>query len=253
MKLKEIQQKFVDFVYRDDNSIKDVLDAQHPDLSMRIYKNNVVHNLLSAVSLMYPTVYAILGDKKFTELGRRYIKSQPSSDGNLDVYGIDFVDFLNNGKLVEGYIISIAKLDLDFHLSYIAKDYTVRALEDYKNISQSDYERIVFIVNPTVRVSCLQDDVLDTWKEYKKKSLLPKRHNYQKKKNYIVIYRNIEVDVCTLRLNNTEYKFLQEALNGESLYKIYSTLEDDLQKCSFVDILNKLIINNIVVGFYLNK
>ncbi len=243
MKLKNIQKAFLDCIYRGDDSLKSILSNHHPDLSINIYRNNAICNLISALSVMYPLVYKRLGDCKFNKVSKEYIKYNPSRDGNLDVYGFTFPQFLKDCKEIEGYIYDLAKLDLAYHNVYIAVDYCVRPVEDFKSIALEDYEKVVFVINPALKLLVLDHDILSMWRG---ESIdMPLNHRVD-----VIIYRDTKSRICIISLDGMEAAFIKQSMKKKNFYQIFCNVEKNFPNGDVSKIINKLVTNNIVIDYY---
>lgn len=246
MKLQDIQKQFLDCIYRDDDLLKSSFNNRYPDLSLNIYKNNAIHNLVSALSIMYPSVYNQLGEDAFNKVSKDYIKDNPSRDGNLDVYGINFPEFLRYHKNIKGYIYNLAQLDLAYHAVYVAVDYSIRPIDDFKNIASNDYTNLIFLVNPTLQLLELENDVLHIWKHQTKD--VPVRRN-----NYVAMYRDSKVRVCAILIDEIEYFFIKQSVDNIKFYQIFCDIEEKFPGNDISNIINKLVLNNIIIDYDITK
>lgn len=244
MKLQNIQKAFLDSVYRGDDSLQSVLSNHYPDLSINIYRNNAVYNLINALSIMYPAVYKILGEYKFNKVSKDYIKLNPSRDGNLDVYGVTFSCFLKEKKYIKDYICDLARLDLAYHDIYIAVDYCARPVDQFKHIASEDYEKVVFVINPALQLLVLEHDVLSMWGGEVVDVPL-------KSKGDIVMYRDSSSRICAVPLDAMEAGFIRQATLKKTFYEIFCDLAKSFPNGDIGRVINKMVTNNIVIDYYI--
>lgn len=244
IKLQNIQKAFLDCVYRGDDSLQSVLSNPYPDLSISIYRNNAVYNLINALSIMYPAVYKVLGEYQFNKVSKDYIKFNPSRDGNLDVYGITFPCFLKEKKDIKSYVCDLARLDLAYHDIYIAIDYCARPVDQFKHIALEDYEKVVFVINPALQLLVLEYDVLSIWSGDAVAKPLKSKVN-------IVMYRDSGSRICAVPLDDIEVAFIEQAMLKKKFYKIFCDLENRFPNGDIGKIINKLVTNNIVIDYYI--
>ena len=114
---------------------------------LNIYRNNVTGNFESVLSSIFEVVKKIVGEKYFEKLVTEYIKTYPSTSGNLDYYGDSFPKLVKK-KLKEHkllYLEDVAKLELLYHQSYFAKDVKKNFdVEKFKKISPEKYMNLSF-------------------------------------------------------------------------------------------------------------
>ncbi|MFK8139436.1 MAG: DNA-binding domain-containing protein [Bdellovibrionales bacterium] len=84
---------------------------------LEIYKNNYLFNLLDSLDYKYPIVKKILGNENFKFFAAEFIKSNPSTESNIDLYGQGFGSFLGSREelLSIGYVEDIARLEFFYY------------------------------------------------------------------------------------------------------------------------------------------
>ncbi len=243
MRLVDLQKALFKSIYGDDDSVKKSLRTCHPDLAINLYKGNYFHNLKVSLSNMYPSLEGVMHDDKFNKLCMEYIKSTPSRNGNLDVYGFDLPGFLRKKKMIEMYDLS--RLDLASHMAYIACDYKVRSIADFQNIDKSHYQKLRFTINPSMQALVLSFDVLPIWNNLKNNNL-----QIPRKDNYVLIYRDLYLEIRAISLvNKYEYDFIRSIMCNKSFYQIFAMFGGRGSDADFMNTLNKLIVNHLVVDF----
>jgi len=244
MKLVDLQKTlFKSISGDDDDSIKKFLSTPYPDLAISLYKGNYFHNLKVSLSNMYPSLEGLMSYDEFHKLCIEYISSTPSRNGNLDVYGFDLPEFLRKKKMIDMYDLS--RLDLAAHMAYIAPDYKVRSIADFQNIDKNHYKKLRFTINPSVQVLVLSFDVLHIWNN-------PKNNNQEiaQKESYVLIYRDLNLDIRAISLvNKYEYDFVISVMHNKSFYQIFTMFGEEGSEKDFMNTLNKLIVNHLVVDF----
>jgi hypothetical protein len=88
-----------------------------PESRLAIYRHNLFGNLTDALSAVYPTVAALVGDGFFRFAAHEYILAHPSRSGNLHEFGQALPEFLASfepaGSLP--YLPDCARLDWAWH------------------------------------------------------------------------------------------------------------------------------------------
>jgi Putative DNA-binding domain len=108
------QTAFLQAVFRQSDSITGA--AQPLDVGLASYRNNGSLNASRAMSLMFPAVYALLGEDDFYPLARMHWLAQPPQRGDWSQYGADFGDWIadnNPGAVLNAlpFLPDLARLD----------------------------------------------------------------------------------------------------------------------------------------------
>jgi hypothetical protein len=90
--------------------------AKPLDVGLASYRNNGSLNASRAMSLMFPAVYALLGEDDFYSLARLHWLAQPPQRGDWSQYGADFGDWIadnNPGGVLNAlpFFPDLARLD----------------------------------------------------------------------------------------------------------------------------------------------
>jgi len=90
----------------------------------QVYRNNVFISLTGALADVYPVVQRLVGEKFFTQLARRYIRSHPSRSGNLHDFGRDLTRFMLQIPDLKSlpYLPDVAALEWACHEAFHGAD-----------------------------------------------------------------------------------------------------------------------------------
>ncbi len=91
---------------------------------LAIYRANAASSASKALTAAYPVLLQVVGEDFFGGLARAYLRSRPSSSGNLYDYGDEFADFLAQfpHAQVLPYLPDLARLEWLVHRAYGAAD-----------------------------------------------------------------------------------------------------------------------------------
>ena len=89
-----------------------------------IYRGNTQANAARAIEAAYPVVAKIVGAEFFSGLAAQYRSRFPSQDGDLNVYGESFADFLADFPPARElpYLADVARLEWQVHRAHYAAD-----------------------------------------------------------------------------------------------------------------------------------
>lgn len=99
-----------------------------PDVAASIYRNNVSGGRAKALAVAYPACARILGAECFEGIARHFSESTPATHADLNLYGAEFADFLEQRVTVleafsdYAYLGDLARLEWLCHVAYYATD-----------------------------------------------------------------------------------------------------------------------------------
>jgi hypothetical protein len=251
MSLKELQKEFLNYIYCDEALTIASKDIISPSLreSMSIYRRHIWHTLISTLEAHYISVSHFLGKKGFVNLAEQYIYQTPSKTPDLEKYGFSFTDFLKEHS--EGYLYDLSQLDLAYVKSSISKDYTPTPIEEFKNISSENFEKIIFAENPTNIVCELSYDVFDIFTKIRLENGF-KIETPVKNRNIIIVSRDLDNRISHQKISQGDALFLSLCTEGKNLYEIYNETKKSIPDFFFQSSLTKLIQSRYIIGFTIN-
>jgi hypothetical protein len=99
-------------------------DASLVTQRLDIYRANMVASASKALAAAYPVLHRVVGDEFFDGLARAYLRTRPSTCGNLYDYGSEFAAFLAEFAHAQSlpYLPDLARLEWLVHRAYGAAD-----------------------------------------------------------------------------------------------------------------------------------
>ncbi|MBU6339034.1 MAG: putative DNA-binding domain-containing protein [Rickettsiales bacterium] len=216
---------------------------------LEIYRNNVFGNFDSVLSSVFEVVKKILGEKDFNKFVSEYIKKFPSTSGNLDLYGDNFLKFIK-GKLKThklAYLEDLAKLELLYHKAYFAKDVKKKFdVEKFQKLTSENYNNLTLELHPSCFLFSSKFPIFTIWKSAKKKIAI------SGKEEYVLIDRVFDSCLIT-KLSKEEFLFLSLIESKKKLYAIYKKLCSTFKKeVDIGKLLNKFIASGVISAFKTN-
>ncbi len=159
--LTEIQTRFLatmisaaaDTIRR--NALLELLDGDGRSISRRIqaYRRNVFANLCTALTLSYPLIRKIVGERFFVGAIQCYVQTHPSLSGDLNDYGGDFADFLSDYRDAQEmpYLADLARLEWQMQTLMLSADPSPPSEKPFEALATTPpacYDQLVFHVNP---------------------------------------------------------------------------------------------------------
>lgn len=125
--LRDLQERFAEVVFNP-RSYGLALPIRENGLNgrrrLRIYRHNVFASLTEALRACYPVVERLVGAGFFAYVANRYVRSHPSTSGDLQEFGGEFPEFLEDFPAIRAlvYLSDLARLEW-------ARQYVYHALE----------------------------------------------------------------------------------------------------------------------------
>lgn len=150
---KQIQEDFFNNLFI--SSVEQKLDfiaSSNAEARFQIYKNNIFNNLSNSLKIIFPGVWAILGDKCANGIAFAFIKNHIPHSGCLDDWGDCFPEFLARiPELSElPYIKDFAIYELMKNHCYFASDLDPITSDALTDISEDMIGRVKFSFCPHV-------------------------------------------------------------------------------------------------------
>lgn len=138
-----------------------------PQGRLDIYAQMYCARLLDALMEDFPRVAAIIGEDKFRDLGRAYLRHHPSTQPSLKYLGLHFAEFLatQDAGATFPFLCDLARLERTRGDVFDASDSEVLRLEDLQNIPAEAWATIRFPIIPALATLTCAWPVQQVWKD----------------------------------------------------------------------------------------
>ena len=87
---------------------------------IQIYSNNYITSLTNVLKASYSCIVRLVGNDFFKFVAREYIAKHPVKTGNIQEYGAEFTNFINNFEPCNSlpFLTDIAKLEYAYEVCY---------------------------------------------------------------------------------------------------------------------------------------
>jgi hypothetical protein len=130
--------------------------------SLALYRRLIRNNYVQALTITYPVLHRLVGDRYFKVFARGYLKRFPSTSGDLFAYGRHlplFLFQLGSPRL----LIELARLEWACHEVYQASDSPPLVPDQLSAVASADPSRVTFHLNTAVRLLRLSMPVHHLW------------------------------------------------------------------------------------------
>lgn len=251
--LKEIQEKFSNYIYNLENS--NLINEVTPKDNLVIYKDSIFHTQIDALNAIFVTTSEYLSknphnyDLNYNLLYilDAFVKNIPCQFENYYQYAEIFISFLEEIELTPNieYLSDIAKLDL-IHSQLL--NLPTNKIPDYsilQNLNNLDFRKVILSAPETFKIINLDFDLINFWNNYINNKNFSK-DNIIKKSCFIFIapYSN---EISTTEISESIYYFLSIFKNRNISLSNLSNIfieenKHDFESC-FLDAIQLKLVN----------
>lgn len=227
---------------------------QAPDeavLRMAVYQNNYAHSLREALKDSYPVVLRLIGEDFFHALAMEFIQSHPPKQASLQSYGLEFISFVSDHEQCQQlpFLADIAHIEYLYIQCFHGPEQEAINLNHLLAEEENDLPNVVFTAHPNVHLISSDYPSLDIWyanledevDQINLDECVPSR---------ILIYRNDELQVETIQLNDMAYTFCHHLMMGQSISEAWANLQDAVGQPLDDNDLNGMLIYYLGLGVF---
>jgi len=140
-------------------------DGLAADQRLQIYRNNHRLGSLAALQATYPVIERLGGADWFAQRAAQYVRRFPSRSGDLQNLGGEFAGFLRTdlAGTAYTYFADVAELEWAYQLVLTAEERAPADLGVLRAVAAEDYERLLFVPRPAVRLVQSPYPLLAIW------------------------------------------------------------------------------------------
>lgn len=139
----------------DPSANEDFVRSDEASERLAIYRNTVIQNLVSALSLTYPGVWQLIGETCGNQLAKRFCLEENNLPltGCLDDWGVGFIEAIDETTELKQlpYLSEFARYEWTKHLSQCAPVFQSLSLLDLKNLLNG-LSDVKFIFHPSCQL-----------------------------------------------------------------------------------------------------
>jgi len=171
--LQHIQQAYSQAIYQADTDVLESLIHGTENFTTRtrvdIYRNNTLGALNQTLSDTYPVCEMLVGTNYFKQLSTAHVRQYPSADRNLDHYGGEFPQTLQ--QLIQQrdelqkltYLADVAQLEWLLHQSYDAPNRSPFDFKKLSTLNEKQQTQIVFTLADDIYLMESPHSVYEIW------------------------------------------------------------------------------------------
>lgn len=178
-----------------------------------VYRNNVVHSLITAMGDAFPAIKKIVGDEFFDAMAGVYVRQHPPKQPMMMFYGVDFPSFLKGFEPAAHlpYLPEVARLELTRRDVYHAADVDPLDAMELTALSPEALMQTTFEFVPAMRLFKSDHPAHSIWHFN-----MIEQFKITNPSDWVLLTRP-ELDVMANVLDAATYQFLERLLIGGTL------------------------------------
>jgi len=130
-----------------------------------IYQHSVSNGLRDALAGVFEVVEKLVGTEYFAYVAEHYVRSHPSTSGNVHNFGKTFPDYLETFPGLESlpYLPDVARLEWAYHAAFHSPVGSMLNIEKLSQVDESKYDDLNFLLSPACYLLHSNYPVLHIW------------------------------------------------------------------------------------------
>ncbi len=253
--LRNLQERFAQAIFNLSNTGADLplrANGLEGERRLRIYRNNVFASLTEALRACYPVVERLVGEGCFASMAARYIRSHPSTSGDLHEFGGEFPEFLEDFPTTQAlvYLPDVARLEWARQGVYHAPEAHALDLAGLNRVPPDRWGDLRFRLHPASRLLVSPYPVLRIWQvnqpDYRGEGRVDLAEGGVR---LLIIRRDLEIAMEPLRLG--EYRLLSLLGEGHTLTHACEQAMNAEPEFDLSETLHRHVARKTLVGFSL--
>ena len=147
------------------------------DGRLGIYRTNARAHWLAALSSAYPVLKALTGDAYFADVARAYAEAHPSRSGDLNQFGAQFADFIEQWEKDARYVYfgDIARIEWAVHLAWYASDPHRLSVQQWQQIDNAALLSNPLRIHPAAAAIHSEHAAAGIWRAHQPDGVPPER------------------------------------------------------------------------------
>ena len=192
-----------------------------------VYRNNVVHSLIGALTDAYPTIRADVGAEFFEAMAGHFVRNHPPSTPMMMFYGAEMATFLTGFKPVatRPYLSDLAKLEALMRSVYHSADDPIFDPAELEGVEPDALMALKFDFRASAALLTSDHPVGSIWMYHNQNNDLPPETGTE----YVLVSRP-DLDVGLAMLSEAQFEFFTRLQAGATLGDAFESalgIEDD--------------------------
>jgi len=246
MRLSEFQESFKHTIlepdHLDNGMFRSTFRQDHGiclENRMKVYRNTIIRSLTDAAMAALPMTEKLVGREFLEQAMRAFVVANLPSQGNLNLYGVEFPDFIRTYEPAANlpYLQDFTKLEWLWEAAYYATDDLPLDPAELINIPEEDMPNLQFSFRLSFTLLESEyplDEIVDFCRVEDQDNL----QQLQSRGCKLMIYRP-DLKVELRRLDDTEYLFLSTLQDGQTIHETAEALAENYPDTDLTPLLQK--------------
>ena len=132
---------------------------------LALYRGNLAETALKALSAAYPVLRQLVGADFFGGLARAFQRAHPSTSGDLNAYGAEFAQFLEDFEHVAAYpyFADMARCEWAVHRAHFAASAVAVEATQWRSLTPDEFEQLHCRLHPACQLIESRWAVVEIW------------------------------------------------------------------------------------------
>jgi hypothetical protein len=205
-----------------------------PSDRIDIYRTNVMSLHVSVLMSVYPVCEKILGSDYFKQIAKQYFKQHPSHSVDLNQYGDQFPNFLQQqseqrSELAEyQYLADLAQLEWQIQEVYFSADNIKLDLVEFQNACVNQAGEMSFSLQASVSILDSSYPIAELWEMHQADHAQQQQKVVASKHEYLCIFRD-EYQVSLRKISTHLFSLMAAIQERKTLAEIAELFLDSHQ------------------------
>jgi len=260
MRLSEFQESFkhtmLEPVHLDNGVFRSAFRQDHGiclENRMKVYRNNVIRSLIDAAIAALPMTEKLVGRDFLEQAMRAFVVNNLPSQGNLNLYGMEFPDFVRTYEPIKHlpYLQDFTRLEWLWEAAYYAPDDLPLDPAELMNISEEDMPNLRFAFRKSFALlesAYPLDEIVDFCRAEDQGDL----HTLSDRGCRLMVYRP-DLKVELRRLDDAEHLFLIALQDGQTIHETAEILATHYPDADLTPLLQKHLQLGTLTSFEIRR
>ncbi len=260
MRLSEFQENFKHTLlepdHLDNGMFRSAFRQDHGiclENRMKVYRNNVIRSLIDAAIAALPMTEKLVGREFLEQAIRVFVVGNLPSQGNLNLYGMEFPDFIQTYEPAKHlpYLQDFTRLEWLWEAAYYAPDDLPLDPAELISIAEEDMPNLQFSFRKSFALlesAYPLDEIVDFCRAENQEDLQALSDRGCK----LIIYRP-DLKVELRRLDDAEYLFLSALLDGQTIHETAEILAAHYPDADLTPLLQKHLQLGTITRFEIRR
>ena len=223
--LADLQSNFVHAIFNkaDEQAIIEQIvshDNRDAQQSLAIYRGAILSSFCRALSLTFPVIEKLLGEKFFEAMANKYAQITPSLQPDLGELGKDFSQFIANFAPVAhlSYLSDVAELEYSWEMVFYADNDPENNFATLADLDENQLQQVKFVLSKSTYFIQSDYPILSIWQANQSDADVIEIDQNSGSQQLLLLRQN---DICRMDIiNDQDWQLLMAMKQGETFAEL---------------------------------